>query len=58
MKTVLIVDDDTNLRRLYKAELEAEGYETMLAANGREAVELLVLESPDVIAESKSRISH
>jgi CheY-like chemotaxis protein len=49
MKTVLIVDDDTNLRRLCKAELEAEGYETMLAANGREAVELLVLESPDVI---------
>jgi two-component system, response regulator, stage 0 sporulation protein F len=49
MKRVLIVDDDRNLRRLYKTELEAEGYETILAANGREAVEMLALKVPDVI---------
>jgi CheY-like chemotaxis protein len=49
MKTVLIVDDDRNLRRLYQAELEAEGYETMIAENGRQATELMARRIPDVV---------
>jgi CheY-like chemotaxis protein len=49
MKTVLIVDDDRNLRRLYQAELEAEGYETMIAENGRQATELMARRVPDVV---------
>ena len=49
MKTILIVDDDKNLRRLYKAELEAEGYRTILAENGRQAVELFDRETPDAV---------
>ena len=33
MTTILIVDDDKNLRRLYREELEAAGYRVLLEAN-------------------------
>ena len=49
MKTILVVDDDKNLRRLYKAELEGEGYRIILAENGSEAAQLTANESPDLI---------
>ena len=49
MKTILVVDDDRNLRRLYRAELEAEGYRVLLAENGRLACELVHSERVDVV---------
>ncbi len=49
MKTILVVDDDRNLRRLYKYELEAEGYRVILAENGREALALVSTEVPDLV---------
>jgi CheY-like chemotaxis protein len=49
MKTILIVDDDKHLRRLYKDELEAEGYRVALAANGLEALNLVSRETPDLV---------
>jgi DNA-binding NtrC family response regulator len=49
MKTILVVDDDKNLRRLYKAELEAEGYRVLLAENGRRACELIPTEHIDIV---------
>ncbi len=49
MKTVLIADDDRNLRRLYKEELEAEGYRVVLASTGNEALDLVRRETPDVV---------
>lgn len=49
MKTILVVDDDKNLRRLYKAELEAEGYRVLLAENGRRACELVQSEHLDIV---------
>jgi two-component system, response regulator, stage 0 sporulation protein F len=41
MKTVrlLVVDDEENIRILFKEELEDEGYEVELASNGYEAIE-------------------
>ena len=33
MKTVLIVDDEKNLRMLYKKELLEEGYEIMISVD-------------------------
>jgi two-component system, response regulator, stage 0 sporulation protein F len=41
MKTIklLIVDDEENIRILFKEELEDEGYEVDMAANGYEALE-------------------
>lgn len=49
MKTILVVDDDRNLRRLYQAELEAEGYRVVLAETGREALEIVSREIPNLV---------
>ncbi len=40
MKTLLIVEDEKNLRRLYQQELTEEGYEVFIAENGQEAIEI------------------
>ena len=49
MKSILIVDDDRNLRKLYKAELEAEGYKIRLAEDGKRALEAVSAEAPDLV---------
>ncbi len=49
MKTVLIVDDEENIRTLYKEELADEGYNIILASNGYEALEVLSIQKPDAI---------
>ncbi len=49
MRTILVVDDDKNLRRLYKEELEAEGYRIALATDGRQALDFVAKEKPDLI---------
>lgn len=46
---ILIVDDDEHIRRLYKEELEEEGYEVVIAASGTEALELFEKENPDLV---------
>jgi len=46
---ILIVDDEENLRLLYEQELIDEGYETLLAADGRDCLEKLKTFTPDLI---------
>jgi DNA-binding response OmpR family regulator len=46
---LLIVDDDTNIQRLYKEELEEEGYSVFIASTGIEALEMFVREEPDIV---------
>lgn len=46
---ILIVDDDQNILRLYKEELEEEGYEIVTASNGQEALEQFEKEAPDLV---------
>ena len=46
---ILIVDDDAHIRRLYKEELEEEGYEVVVAATGAEGMELFERENPDLV---------
>ena len=46
---VLIVEDDSDVRRLYAIGLNQRGFEVKLAANGAEAVERIREERPDVI---------
>jgi DNA-binding response OmpR family regulator len=61
MKTILVVDDEKNIRTLYEQELTDEGYHVILAGDGDEAVEkykegnldLVVL---DIKMEGKSGI--
>ena len=49
MQKILIVEDEKNLRSLYKSEFTEEGYSVFLASNGKEALELFDKESPDLI---------
>src|SRR5438045_7423795 len=46
---VLIVEDESDVRRLYAIGLNQRGFEVKLAANGAEAVERIASEKPDVI---------
>lgn len=48
-RKILVVDDDKNLRLLYEQELSDEGYEVILAASGREALEYLKTHRPDLV---------
>jgi DNA-binding response OmpR family regulator len=46
---LLIVDDDANIQRLYKEELEEEGYEVVIASTGKDALEMFEKENPDIV---------
>lgn len=46
---ILIVDDDAHIQRLYKEELEDEGYNVVIAGTGKEAMELFEKENPDIV---------
>ncbi len=44
MKKILLVDDDKNILRLLKYELEEDGYQVSMASNGKEALTILNLD--------------
>ena len=46
---ILIVDDEEHIVELIKFNLEANGYRTITASNGLEALELAKNEKPDLI---------
>jgi DNA-binding response OmpR family regulator len=46
---ILVVDDDLHIQRLYKEEFEEEGYDVVIASNGKEAIELFDREVPDIV---------
>lgn len=46
---VLVVDDEPTLRHLIKTNLDFEGFDTLTAANGAEALEVIAREHPDVV---------
>lgn len=48
-KRLLLIDDDPNLILLVKDYLEFRGYEVVTAENGREALEVLETDVPDMI---------
>ncbi len=45
----MLVEDDNNLREIYQARLEAEGFEIVPAKDGEEALAIAVKEKPDLI---------
>lgn len=49
-KTVLVIDDDLDLRDSIAMALEAEGYRVWTAANGKSAFELLETKEPSEIS--------
>ena len=46
---VLIVEDNSDIRRLYAIGLNQRGFEVKLAANGAEALERILSERPDIV---------
>ncbi|MBI4686898.1 MAG: response regulator [Nitrospirae bacterium] len=46
---VLVVDDDVNILRLYKEELEEEGYQVLTSSTGEEGMSIFEKENPDVV---------
>ena len=46
---VLIVDDDANIAELIKVNFESEGFDTVTASNGREAVDKFHAEAPSIV---------
>jgi DNA-binding response OmpR family regulator len=49
MKTILIVDDASSVRRLLEEYLSGQGFRTVCAVNGREAIYAARHEQPDLI---------
>ena len=49
MGRILVVEDEANIRLLYKEELQDLGHEVIQAANGKEAVEKFDIHQPDLI---------
>ncbi|MCX8011628.1 MAG: response regulator [Desulfobacterota bacterium] len=49
MKKILVADEEEGIRMLYREELEEEGYEVKVVANGKEALELLNSFIPDLV---------
>ena len=49
MPTVLIVEDDDEVRPMLEVILAVEGYQTMVAANGQEALDQLAVRRPSLI---------
>jgi DNA-binding response OmpR family regulator len=49
MYTILIVDDEANLRLLYEKELNREGYAVKVAASGKDALEQMAVTQPDLV---------
>ena len=49
MTTILIVEDDDDLRRIMRWGLEAEGFEVACAADGQQALETVIEVRPDLV---------
>jgi len=49
MKKILVVDDEENIRELYRIELAEEGYEVELAEDGLAALRKLDSFRPDLV---------
>ena len=46
---VLVVDDDPNIRRMIVAALKRDGYSFLEAPNGRDALDIMRSDHPDVV---------
>ncbi|MBI2592179.1 response regulator [Candidatus Saccharibacteria bacterium] len=49
MAKILLVEDDNNLREIFEMRLQAEGYETLAASDGEEALVVALKEKPELI---------
>lgn len=47
--TILVVDDEADIRKFITAVLKKRGYETLTAENGGQALEVVQREHPDLV---------
>jgi DNA-binding response OmpR family regulator len=47
--TILVVDDEWQIRRVLRATLAGNGYDVIEAKDGQEAVDMVIRERPDLI---------
>ena len=50
-KRILVVDDEPPIQRILRRNLTAGGYEVLVADNGKQAVEMVRLHQPDLVAD-------
>lgn len=48
-RTILVVDDEPQIRRVLRATLSSNGYEVLEAKDGPEAIDMVLRERPDLI---------
>lgn len=48
-KKILLVEDDTTLSEVYRSRLELEGFDTIQAINGEEALSAIQEQKPDLV---------
>ncbi len=48
-KTIAIVEDDQAIREMYRLKFEAEGYNVVMAENGKRGLEVSEKNKPDLI---------
>jgi DNA-binding response OmpR family regulator len=49
LQTILVVDDERNIRNILDFSLVAEGYRVISAADGQETLQLAATEKPDLV---------
>src|SRR4051812_7270956 len=49
MAKLMLVEDDNNLREIYEARMQAEGYQIVSAKDGEDALVVAKAEKPDLI---------
>ena len=49
MAKILVIEDEKNLRLLYKQDFERDGHEVVTAADAPEGIKLVESESPDLV---------
>jgi len=49
MPKILVIEDETTYRRLYRRDLETDGYAVVTARNPATGLDIMDLESPDMV---------
>jgi DNA-binding response OmpR family regulator len=47
--SILVTDDERNIRMMLRTALESDGYTVMEASNGREAMDIILSSTPDLV---------